>query len=693
MVELNEEARGYLTSDNAIGALMSQYGSPTIASTSSAVDYGLPLVVAGLKRRAEDSAGIVNLLNLVRSLDTSQLGTEAMWSRTSHRTVMGPDLTEILFRDGTGQGTHETVIEKLAERARIGHETARGILGSCTWMLLAVLVNRYSRSLDRQTLLRVADDERALLSEQGWDPWIRAVEWETNAVSGNNTLYADSVPAPPPAAASAADRSGRYPPPVSRGDRGEGPGPVFAPETGGHGHPSEGYEGGGRGGLGGYGPPERPGRPPAVEYDQRRGDYPDPRQGPGRRRPMGAPQPAHRHTRPRAAMPEPEPRRWPIAVALAAVLLLAGGAWWLIGRDDGTDVDSAQGEAIGEAVDPSEEAAEATETGAEAGTADEPDPSTDPGQYTGIVTMEVPMRDIFTGDTTNATGTVTFTIDANTGEACALVATEGVAGPYASHIHLGAFRERGPVVVNFGDMNDGVENCVANDLDDINEILADRSEYYGEMHDVGGDFTVRGQLSEADPFDDQRDPALIPGDDEGAAPFDTDPDPLKNGARVRFEGSTLVATGEVDSQEVMDALISALEASGAPVVNELLVVPGSPAPSGRFIATEGLTFGIGSDQLEGDASEVLETMAAVLAANPTWKLTVAGHTDSTGNRVDNLELSQRRAITVRQALEDLGVATDVLKIAGYGPEQPVADNNTADGRRRNRRIEFVIDPT
>ena len=242
-------------------------------------------------------------------------------------------------------------------------------------------------------------------------------------------------------------------------------------------------------------------------------------------------------------------------------------------------------------------------------------------------------------------------------------------------------------------MNDDVENCVQNDIDDINEILADRSEYYAEMHDVGGEFTVRGQLSEADPFDDQRDPALIPDIDSGTAAFDTDPDPLLNGARVQFEGSTLVATGEVDSQEVMDALISALEASGVPVVNDLVVVPGSPVPSGRFIATDGLTFGVGSDQLEGDNSAVLEAMAKVLTANPDWKVTVAGHTDNTGTRVDNLELSQRRAITVRQALEELGVAQDVLKIAGYGPEQPIGDNDTPDGRRRNRRIEFVIDPT
>ncbi len=697
MVELNEEARGYLTGEEATAALMSQYGSPTMASTSSAIDYGLPLVVAGLKRRAEDSAGIVNLLNLVRSLDTSQLGTPAMWSRTSHRTVMGPDLTEILFRDPSGLGTHETVIAKLAERARVEHETARGILGSCGWMLLAVLVNRYSRSLDRQTLLRVADQERRLLSEQGWDPWIRSVEWETSAVGGNETLYAEPMPVPPTSAsASAGDRSGRYPPPVSRGDRGDGPGQVYSPDHGGQGRRPEGYEppAPGGGGLGGYAPPERPGRAPVpLDYGAGRGDLPDPRLASGRRRPMNAPQPAQRHTRPRMPAPEPEPRRWPIAVALAAVLLLAGGAWWLIGRDDAADVDSAQGESLGADVDATDDtAADVGEGGDSTDTETEAAPVA-PSAYTGMVTMEVPMRDIFTGDSTNASGTVTFTIDANTGEACALVSTDGVAGPYASHIHLGAFRERGPVVVNFGDMNDNVENCVSNDIDDINEILADRSEYYGEMHDAAGEFTVRGQLSEADPFDDQRDPALIPDIDSGTAAFDTDPDPLLNGARVRFEGSTLVATGEVDSQEVLDALISALEASGVPVVNELLVVPGSPPPSGRFIATDGLTFGIGSDQLDGDNSAVLDTIAKVLAANPGWKLTVAGHTDNTGTRVDNLELSQARAITVRTALEELGVPTDVLKIAGYGPEQPIADNETAEGRRRNRRIEFVIDPT
>ena len=217
-------------------------------------------------------------------------------------------------------------------------------------------------------------------------------------------------------------------------------------------------------------------------------------------------------------MPEPEPRRWPIAVALLAVALLAGGAWWLIGRDGDGGVDSAQGESVGTAVDTADDTATTTDGAVVGGAVDDAEAGAPSGDYSGLVTMDVPMRDIFTGDTTNASGTVTFTIDANTGEACALVSTDGVSGPYASHIHLGAFRERGPVVVNFGDMTDDVETCVANDVDDISEILADRSEYYGEMHDIGGDYTVRGQLSEADPFDDQRDPSLVTESADGTAP-------------------------------------------------------------------------------------------------------------------------------------------------------------------------------
>ena len=320
------------------------------------------------------------------------------------------------------------------------------------------------------------------------------------------------------------------------------------------------------------------------------------------------------------------------------------------------------------------------------------DPTVDAAGYTGVVSMEIPMKDIFTFDETQASGTVEITIDANTGEACAFVTTTNVSGPYASHIHLGGYPERGPVVVDFEPMTDGLLQCAGNDLNDINDILADRTEFYAEMHDAGGEFTVRGQLSEATQYEDLRDPNSIPVQQASESPFDTDPDSI-DGAVVYFQNGSLLVQGVVSEQVIVDELIGALEQSGVPVINELRVEPGAPLPSGRFVASDGLTFPSGSDQLAGDNSEVLNAMAAVINANPGWKLTVVGHTDDTGTRTDNLELSRRRAGSVREALEELGVSKDVLKVAGFGPDQPIDTNTTPAGRQRNRRIEFIIDPT
>jgi hypothetical protein len=211
-----------------------------------------------------------------------------------------------------------------------------------------------------------------------------------------------------------------------------------------------------------------------------------------------------------------------------------------LGRDSDT-TDASDDVAV--AAEPeNEEAAAEDATQEQTGTATDDgaaEDAVDPSSFTGMVTMEVPMKDIFTFDGTQAAGTAQVTINSVTGETCASVTTSNVSGPYNSHIHLGAYPERGPIVVDFEPMTDGAERCVANDVTDINEILADRSEFYVEMHDAGGVYTVRGQLSEATVFDDMRDPALIPQlDDDSEVAFDTDPD--GGGAIVRFQSSSLL---------------------------------------------------------------------------------------------------------------------------------------------------------
>lgn len=81
-----------------------------------------------------------------------------------------------------------------------------------------------------------------------------------------------------------------------------------------------------------------------------------------------------------------------------------------------------------------------------------------------------------------------------------------------------------------------------------------------------------------------------------------------------------------------------------------------------------------------DALSDLEPDAAIL---------IVGHTDNVGSHNYNIDLSQRRAYAVRRWLENNGVQPGAIKVDGAGETQPIDSNYTAEGRRRNRRVEFV----
>ena len=103
---------------------------------------------------------------------------------------------------------------------------------------------------------------------------------------------------------------------------------------------------------------------------------------------------------------------------------------------------------------------------------------------------------------------------------------------------------------------------------------------------------------------------------------------------------------------------------------------------------EGVSFVSGSAELTLESVTVLIDLAASLKAEPTTRIEIRGHTDSTGEAEANRVLSQRRAEAVRNSLVQMGVAADRLTAVGYGEDFPRDNNATAEGRANNRRVEI-----
>lgn len=110
----------------------------------------------------------------------------------------------------------------------------------------------------------------------------------------------------------------------------------------------------------------------------------------------------------------------------------------------------------------------------------------------------------------------------------------------------------------------------------------------------------------------------------------------------------------------------------------------------EVIELQGVSFETGSARLLPESAAVLDDTAATLLKHEDIRAEVGGHTDNTGPRAFNVDLSRQRAETVKNYLVSKGVAEDRLTATGYGPDRPVADNATRDGRAANRRVELQI---
>jgi outer membrane protein OmpA-like peptidoglycan-associated protein len=111
---------------------------------------------------------------------------------------------------------------------------------------------------------------------------------------------------------------------------------------------------------------------------------------------------------------------------------------------------------------------------------------------------------------------------------------------------------------------------------------------------------------------------------------------------------------------------------------------------GKKVVLENIYFETGSDKLKPESYPELERVVKLLKNNPSIKLEISGHTDNVGSYLANKNLSQARAKSVVDYLVDKGINKNRLKYKGYSFTQPIAPNDTPQGRQKNRRVEFKI---
>ena len=108
------------------------------------------------------------------------------------------------------------------------------------------------------------------------------------------------------------------------------------------------------------------------------------------------------------------------------------------------------------------------------------------------------------------------------------------------------------------------------------------------------------------------------------------------------------------------------------------------------VVLHNLFFALNSAEILPESTPALEDLHLFLQQNETVKIHIVGHTDNTGTMEYNMQLSEARAKAVYDAIVARGIAADRLTYEGRGPNEPVATNDTEEGRAANRRVEFVI---
>jgi OOP family OmpA-OmpF porin len=162
---------------------------------------------------------------------------------------------------------------------------------------------------------------------------------------------------------------------------------------------------------------------------------------------------------------------------------------------------------------------------------------------------------------------------------------------------------------------------------------------------------------------------------------------------LKIDGTNVTVRGEVANEAQRQQIASDIATSLNPsytVNNGLRVSAAEQNLLDEALARRIIEFESGKATLTASGKGILDDMAAALHKVKGKKVEVIGHTDNVGLRESNLALSLARAEAVRAYLGGKAIPAEIVTVSGQGPDRPVAENSNAEGRARNRRIEFRI---
>ena len=141
----------------------------------------------------------------------------------------------------------------------------------------------------------------------------------------------------------------------------------------------------------------------------------------------------------------------------------------------------------------------------------------------------------------------------------------------------------------------------------------------------------------------------------------------------------------VTAKEILAATTKSINEAPKPIKMEI-----NEATAGSSFVINNIFYNTNSADLKKESFVVLESFIEFLKDNPSIHIEIQGHTDNVGSVTANQALSANRAFTIKAYLEENGIAGKRISAKGYGSSKPISDNQTEEGRAKNRRTEFLI---